>query len=71
MFAFEAISKGTICEAVKLEIEHKPMRAKCGNCGEQFDIEFSHPKCSKCGSEDFELQPDAPFILEQIEFEGK
>ena len=28
LFAFEAISKGSVCEAVKLEIEHKPMRAE-------------------------------------------
>jgi Zn finger protein HypA/HybF involved in hydrogenase expression len=27
-FAFEAVAKGTLCEGVKLEIEHKPMRGQ-------------------------------------------
>ncbi len=27
------------------------------------------PKCPKCGSEDFDLLPDAPLLLEQIEFQ--
>ena len=68
-FAFEAIAKGTQCESVELEIEHKPMQGKCRKCEKCFDIEFSLPKCSACGSEDFELLPDQPMLLEEIEFE--
>ena len=68
-FAFEAIAKDTSCEGVKLEIEHKPIQARCKNCGRDFDIELSCPRCLKCGSEDFELLADAPLILEEIEFQ--
>ena len=68
-FAFVAIAKGTSCEGVKLEIEHKPIQARCKNCSHDFNIEFSCPKCSKCDSENFELLPDAPLILEEIEFQ--
>jgi len=68
-FAFEAIAKGTLCEGVKLEIEHKSVRAKCKNCNQSFDVELSQPGCSKCGSGDFELLPDAPLILEEIELQ--
>ena len=68
-FAFDAIAKDTPCEGVKLQIEHKPIRAKCKDCGINFDVEFSSPECSKCGGGDFELQPDAPLILEEIEFQ--
>jgi hydrogenase nickel incorporation protein HypA/HybF len=68
-FAFEAITKGTACEGVKLQIDHKPIQGKCKNCKGSFDIEFSHPMCTRCGSEDFELLPDAPLILEEIEFQ--
>jgi len=68
-FAFEAIAKGTLCEDVTLEIEHKPVRAKCKNCNQSFDVELSQPRCSKCGSGDFELLPDAPLILEEIELQ--
>jgi len=68
-FAFEALAKGTPCEGLQLQIEHKPIRASCKNCNQDFDVEFSRPRCSNCGSEDFELLPDAPLILEEIEFQ--
>jgi len=54
---------------VKLDIEHKPLRAQCRNCSESFDVDISQPKCSACDSEDFELLGDAPLILEEIELE--
>ena len=68
-FAFEAIAKDTPCEGVTLKIEHKSIRAKCKDCDTIFDIDLSRPECSKCGGDDFELQPDAPLILEEIEFQ--
>ena len=68
-FAFDAISKGTICEAMKLEIEHKPLRGQCKKCNKQFDIEISEPLCPACNSGDFELLPDEPIMLQEIEFD--
>jgi Zn finger protein HypA/HybF involved in hydrogenase expression len=68
-FAFDAIAKGTSCEGIKLEIEHKPMQGQCKNCNERFDFKLNCPKCPKCDSEEFDLLPDAPLLLEQIEFE--
>ena len=68
-FAFEAISRGTSCEDMKLKIEHKPIQARCKKCDEGFDTDFTNPQCPKCKSEDFELLPDAPLILEEIEFQ--
>ncbi|UCC98044.1 MAG: hydrogenase maturation nickel metallochaperone HypA [Phycisphaerales bacterium] len=69
-FAFEALAKDTLCEGVELCIEHKPIRARCRSCSQDFDVEFSRPACSKCGGEDFDLLPDAPLVLEQIEFQS-
>ena len=68
-FAFDAIAKDTSCEGVKLQVEHKPIRARCRNCEANFDVELSCPECPKCGSGDFDLLPDAPLILEEIEFQ--
>jgi len=68
-FAFEAITKGTSCEGMKLEIEHKPIQGLCKNCNQDFDVEFSCPRCPKCSSEDFELLADAPLLLEEIELQ--
>jgi hydrogenase nickel incorporation protein HypA/HybF len=68
-FAFDAIAKGTPCEGVELEIEHKPIKAHCKNCNEDFDVEDSDLKCPKCGGDDYELLPDAPLLLEEIDFQ--
>jgi hydrogenase nickel incorporation protein HypA/HybF len=67
-FAFDSIAKGTACEGMKLEIEHKQMQGRCKSCAEVFEVELSQPVCPKCGDEDFELQPDAALVLEEIEF---
>jgi len=67
-FAFTAIAMNTPCEGMELEVEQKPMSARCRNCGLVFEIENFGSKCSKCDSEDFELLPDAPLVLEEIEF---
>ncbi len=68
-FAFDAIAKDTPCEGMKLEIEHKPIQGKCRSCSEIFNFEICQPKCPKCESTEFDLLPDAPLILEEIEFE--
>ncbi len=67
-FAFEAIAKGTPCEGVKLEIEHKPVQGQCKNCNLLFDVDLYSPRCPKCSSDDFRLLPDASLVLEEIEF---
>ncbi len=68
-FAFDAICKGTICEAIKLKIIHKPLLGQCKECDKQFDIEITKPLCPHCGSGDFELLPDEPLMLQEIEFD--
>jgi hydrogenase nickel incorporation protein HypA/HybF len=67
-FAFDAIAKDTTCEGMKLEIEHKQLQGRCKSCAEIFEFELYQPNCPKCGSGDFELQPDAALMLEEIEF---
>lgn len=68
-FAFEAIAKGTICEAMKLKIDHKSLQGQCGKCDKQFDVDISKPLCPDCGSDSFELLPDEPIMLQAIEFD--
>ena len=68
-FAFDAMSKDTICEATRLNIDHKPLRGKCKKCNKQFDVEISKPFCSGCGSDNFELLPGEPIMLQEIEFD--
>jgi len=67
-FAFEAISRETVCDGMKLEIEYKPIQAKCGRCDKIFDFDIVFASCPDCGG-DFDLLPDKPLVLESIEFE--
>ena len=68
VFAFNAIAKNTPCEGMVIEVEHKPMSGRCKNCTLIFEIKDYSSKCPNCGSEDFDLLPDAPLVLEEIEF---
>jgi len=68
-FAFEAVAKGTLCEGMTLQIEHKPLQARCKTCGNVFAVDISKTQCPGCGGGDFELLPDAPLVLDEIEFE--
>jgi hydrogenase nickel incorporation protein HypA/HybF len=69
-FAFEAISKDTVCQGVRLNIEQKPIQARCRKCDATFSFDLHSPTCPKCKGDDFELMPDAPIMLDEIEFEG-
>ncbi len=69
-FAFEAISEKTICQNTKLIIKQKPVQAKCKN-GHVYPLDIHKPKCPKCKTEEFELLPEEPLLLEEIEFEEK
>ena len=49
-FAFDALSKGTMCEGAKLTIEFVPPRSVCLDCGVEFGHDQLHRKCPACGS---------------------
>ena len=67
-FAFEVVAQGTLCEGVQIDIEHKPLQGQCQDCHATFDLEFDRARCRVCQSESFQLLPDAPLLLEEIEF---
>ncbi len=66
--AFAALAEGTVCEGMRFEIEKKPFHAKCEVCGHVFSVAFDTASCAQCSSERFTLLPDAPMLLETIEF---
>ena len=68
-FAFEAAAGGTVAEGMTLNITHIPLKAKCNQCGEVFDFDIYAGGCTKCESADIKFEPDAPLLLEEIEFE--
>ena len=70
-FAFEIAAKDTVCRDMKLAIVHILLKGKCKKCGETFDFDIYSPGCPACKSNDFGIEPDAPLLLEEIEFEDK
>lgn len=47
----------------------REMRVSCNNCGQTFEFDVYSPGCDKCQGKDFRFEPDAPLMLEEIEFE--
>src|SRR3989339_1721061 len=68
-FAFSAIARGTIANDMKIEVEQKPVTAKCHRCKSEFIFDIAAPNCGYCGSDSFDILPDPTLILEQIIFE--
>ena len=70
-FAFEIVAKDSVCQGMKLQIVHIPLKGKCKKCGDMFDFDIYSPGCPACKSKEFNIEPDAPLLLEEIEFEDK
>ncbi len=70
-FAFEIAAKDSVCRGMKLQIVHIPLKGKCKNCGNTFDFDIYSGGCAACKSNEFDIKPDAPLLLEEIEFEDK
>ncbi len=68
-FAFKTAAAGTVCEGMTLEIKHIPLRATCKQCQTTFEFDVYNPQCPQCESMQFAFEPDAPLLLEEIEFE--
>ena len=67
-FAFEAAAAGTVCEGMTLTVNHIPLRATCKHCQTTFEFDIYQPMCRQCDSMEFDFEPDAPLLLEEIEF---
>ena len=49
-FAFEALTRGTGMEGVKLNVEWCPRRQQCLACSEEFTVHQFQLACPQCGS---------------------
>jgi hydrogenase nickel incorporation protein HypA/HybF len=49
-FYFETLTKGTILENAEFEIDWVPAKAKCGQCGLEYEMEDIVPVCPDCSS---------------------
>jgi len=49
-FGFHSITRGTVLETVRLEIETVPLEARCRVCGEEFPVEDFFFVCPHCAA---------------------
>ena len=50
MFAFEALSEGTLCEDAELQITMVKPKSRCLECGAEYEHDRFHMLCPECGS---------------------
>lgn len=70
-FCFNAITKGTMFENARLEIENVDMVAHCEVCGADSKVEDVLFRCKSCGSTDVKIISGTELQVVQIEMDDK
>lgn len=64
---FDVISRGTVAEGAKLDIQTLPVIIHCNSCGEDNEIDRWHIRCPLCASTDLKMIQGREFYLESLE----
>lgn len=67
VFAFEALSEGTICEGANLDLTIVHPRSRCLECGKVYDHDRFHVRCPECDSPFTELLQGREMQIDSIE----
>ncbi len=67
MFAFDIVTKGTMAEGGKLEIETVQALCHCTACGSEFEPKDFFYECPRCGSLAVELKKGKELELAYLE----
>ena len=67
MFAFEALSEGTLCEDAELQITMVKPKSRCLECGAEYEHDRFHMLCPECGSFATELIAGRELQIDSIE----
>ncbi|MBN2283353.1 MAG: hydrogenase maturation nickel metallochaperone HypA [Deltaproteobacteria bacterium] len=66
---FDYLSKGTIAEGAKLDIERAPVKFTCNACGATFQVDIRTIQkviCPECGGEKHRLVSGREFFIKNI-----
>ncbi|MEA3223543.1 MAG: hydrogenase maturation nickel metallochaperone HypA [Thermodesulfobacteriota bacterium] len=67
---FDYLSKDTIAEGARLNIERTPVVVQCKECGHSFQVnikESAKPRCPECGGDEVTLVSGREFYINSIE----
>ncbi len=67
VFAFEALTEGTLAEGAQLDLTIIAPRSVCLECGKEFDHDRLHVKCPECGSAFTQLLQGKELQVDSIE----
>jgi len=68
-FCFQSLAMDTIAQEAELIIEEEPCRGRCGDCGEEFEVDRYYYACPKCNGFNIERNGGDQFFLREIEIE--
>lgn len=68
-FCFNMVSRETMAEGAEFEIETVGITARCGKCGESFDVVDHVFLCPRCGGPDIELTSGRELFVSSLEGE--
>lgn len=67
---FDYLSRGTLAENARLEIERAPIVVRCESCYRSFEVrrdELRKASCSECGESGFRLVSGSGYFIKNIE----
>ncbi len=67
-FYFDFVTKGTVCDGARLDIEVVPARLRCDECGDEWRLDEPLFRCG-CGSTEVEIVAGNELEVESIEIE--
>jgi hydrogenase nickel incorporation protein HypA/HybF len=68
-FAFRETVRNSVAQDAEVEIEIIPVRMKCTNCGNDFQIKENRFACNICSSTDLEIVQGKELFIKSIEGE--
>lgn len=68
-FYWEIVTRGTVCEGARLELEVVPAVLACGGCGNEWALETPLFRCPACGETDVAVVRGDELEVESIEVE--
>lgn len=67
---FDYVSRGTLAEGAKLNIERSPVMLQCNACAESYPVEVADMKdsvCPACGGKDAQLISGREYYIKNME----
>jgi len=64
---FEVFAEDTLAEGAELEIVQMPVRARCKDCGVEFEVPRFHFDCPGCGGGDVDVLSGQELYIESFE----